>query len=450
MRAAGRWLSATRSLVAIVIATAGLLGGAAAAPPEAAATGPEARILVMVRMEPMHFRPDVDYGDGYAGRAALAARQRTARAIARAHGLQLLSHWPMPAIGVECYEMQLPPGASLQDALAAIARDDRAAWAQPMHVFSSRAYSDPLYGLQPTASTWQLHRLHGLATGRGVLIAQVDSGVEVEHPDLRGQFHAVQNSVAQSAYAAEQHGTAIAGIIVARAGNGMGIVGVAPAARLLVLRGCREGTAGTAVCDTLALAKALQAALDRQARIVNLSVGGPPDRLLGALLDAALARGMIVVAAASADGRDGGFPASHTGVIAVTDTAAPMLRAALAAAGTDVPTTLPGARWGLVSGSSFAAAAVSGVAALLLELQPGADAQQIDALLGIRPQSVAAGGSGAPQVVDACRSVARAAARCACDCAEAAASTAMNPSGLPASELVGTPSNRAANGLASP
>ena len=107
----------------------------------------------------------------------------------------------------------------------------------------------------------------------------------------------------------------------------------------------------------------------------------------------------------------------------MTDSAAPMLRAALAAAGTDVPTTLPGARWGMVSGSSFAAAAVSGVAALLLELQPGADAQQIDALLGIRPQPVIAGVPGAPLVVDACRSVARAAGRCACDCGETAAST---------------------------
>jgi subtilisin family serine protease len=389
-RTRGRWLCAARNLVAIVIATAGL-AAAAEAPPDAEAAATDARILVMVRMEPAHFRPDVEYGDGYAGRAALAARQRTARAIARAHGLQLLSHWPMPAIGVECYVMQLPPNASLPDVLAAIERDERAAWAQPMQVFGSRAYNDPLYDLQPTASAWQLHRLHGIATGQGVLIAQIDSGVEVEHPDLRGQLHSVQNSVEQNSYAAEQHGTAVAGIIVARADNGVGIVGVAPAARVLVLRGCRESTPGTAVCDTLALAKALQLAIDRNARIVNLSVGGPPDRLLAALLDAALARGMIVVAAASADGRDGGFPASHAGVVAVTDTAAPMLRASLATAGTDVPTTLPGARWGMVSGSSYAAAAVSGVAALLLELKPGANAQQIHTLLGIRPQTVAAG-----------------------------------------------------------
>jgi len=434
----------------MVLATAALLAGATEAPSEAEAADTEARILVMVRMEPAHFRPDVEYGDGYAGRAALAARQRTARAIARAHGLQLLSHWPMPAIGVECFVMQLPRDASLTRVLAAIERDERAAWAQPMHAFDSRAYNDPLYDLQPSASAWKLHRLHEVATGRGVLVAQIDSGVEVEHPDLRGQLHSVQNLVEQTAYASEQHGTAIAGIIVARADNGVGIVGVAPAARLLVLRGCREGTPGRAVCDTLALAKALQVAIDRNARIVNLSVGGPADRLLGALLDAALARGIVIVAAASADGRDGGFPASHVGVIAVTDTAAPMLGASFAAAGTDVPTTLPGARWGMVSGASFAAAAVSGVAALLLEVNPGANAQQIEALLGVRPQGVASGLPGAPRVVDACRSVALAAGRCACDCGEATTSTAMHPTDPPASEVVGARRQGSTNGPALP
>jgi hypothetical protein len=331
----------------------------------------------------------------------------------------------MPAIGVECYVMQVPSGASVDAALAAIERDPRAAWAQPMHTFGSRAYNDPLYDLQPAAKRWQLQRLHEVATGRGVLIAQIDSGVEENHPDLQGQVRRTHNTVERSDYAAEQHGTAVAGVIAARADNGVGIVGVAPAAQLLVLRACRERTPGAAVCDTLSLAKALQMALDARAHIVNLSVGGPSDRLLAALLDAALERGVIVVAAA-AEGPDGGFPGSHAGVIAVTDTAAPLQAAVLAAAGTEVPTTLPGARWGVVSGTSFAAAAVSGVAALLLELAPGAPARQIDALLRDRPQNVATTMLPTPQAVDACRSVSLAAGRCVCDCA-AAAATAMHP-----------------------
>lgn len=416
------WLRTSRPLLAIAfMATA--FNGAAANRVDPEATAPEARILVMIRMEPSHYRPDVDYGDGYAGRAALAARKRAAGAIAQAHGLKVLSHWPMPAIGVECYVMQVPSAASVDAVLAALEHDGRAAWAQPVHAFGSRAYNDPLYDLQPAASAWQLQRLHAVTTGRGVLVAQIDSGVEVDHPDLQGQLQAVRNTVERAGYAAELHGTAVAGIIAARADNGIGIVGVAPAARLLVLRGCRELNPGVAACDTLGVAKALQLAIDARAQIVNLSIGGPPDRLIGALLDAALARGAIVVAAAGAEGRDGAFPASHAGVIAVTDAAVPLRRAALAAAGTDLPTTLPGARWGLVSGSSFAAAAVSGVAALLLELAPGAPASRIDALLRHGPQGVAAG-LHEPQAVDACRSVSRAAGRCACDCGDASAEAA--------------------------
>jgi Subtilase family len=356
-----RAISVGRSLIAFAIATVTLIGAATEGERDAEAPAADAQVLVMIRMEPAHFRPDVDYGHGYSGRAGLAARQRAARAIARTHGLQLLSQWPMPAIGVECYVMQVPQGVSAMAALAALERDDRAAWAQPMQTFDSRGYTDPLYDLQPSASAWQLHQLHEVASGRGVLIAQIDSGVEVNHPDLRGQFHSVQNT-ADDRYAAEQHGTAVAGVIAARAGNGVGIVGVAPAAQLLVLRGCHERIAGKAICTSLALAKALQLALDRRARVVNLSVSGPRDRLLGALLDAALERGVIVVAAADADARDGGFPASHAGVIGVTDARTATSPGLLAAVGTDVPTTLPGERWGMVSGSSFAAAAVSGVA----------------------------------------------------------------------------------------
>lgn len=411
---------------------AALLAAAAAESASGEESPAEPKVLVMIRMDPAHFRPDVDYGHGYSGRAALAARQRAARAIALEHRLRILSHWPMPAIGVECFVMQLPPGASLNTTLVALESDERAAWAQPMQTFSSRAYRDPLYELQPTASAWQLHELHRIATGRGVRIAQIDSGVEAEHPDLLGQVRWTQDTAESGRYVAEQHGTAVAGIIAARPDNGVGIVGVAPGAQLLALRACREHTPGTAICDTLALAKALQLALDRRARIVNLSIDGPPDRLLGALIDAALERSMIIVAAAGGTADDGGFPASHAGVLAVTDTAAPLQRTAFAAPGADVPTTLPGARWGLVSGASFAAAAVSGFTALLIEVKPEAGAAQIDALL--RRPKVASNSPPAPHAVNACRSLSLAAGRCACDCADAAAAGKIGPPNLPLSE----------------
>jgi subtilisin family serine protease len=199
------------------------------------------------------------------------------------------------------------------------------------------------------------------------------------------------------------------------------MVGVAPGASVLAVRACWERVSGAAVCDSLSLAKALQFAIDRGARVVNLSAAGPPDRLLAELLAAALARGAIVVAAVDTSAIDGGFPASLRGVIAVvaTDGPAPATTTVtpLAAPGRDLPTTLPGARWGLVSGASFAAAEVSGMVALLLELQPQARADWLDRLLR-RPDGYKVDASlSAAMPVQACRSVSAAAGRCVCDCA---------------------------------
>jgi subtilisin family serine protease len=65
------------------------------------------------------------------------------------------------------------------------------------------------------------------------------------------------------------------------------------------------------------VAKALQFALDRDAKVINLSLGGPSDTLLARLVNAAMARGAVVVAASDAKYPDGGFPASLPGVLAV-------------------------------------------------------------------------------------------------------------------------------------
>jgi subtilase family protein len=409
-----RWLAVA---LLVVLSLAGDVVQAAAddaTPPEQPA------ILLMIRMAPAHARPDVDYSDGYAGRSGQQARRRIAASIAQQHGLRIVSQWPMPSIGVECFVLEVPSEQAIAAVVDAVSRDPRAAWAQPLQTFRAQSYNDPLFDQQPVAAAWQLESLHAATTGRGVVIAQIDSGAETEHPDLAGQIRSTHNAVGTTRYRAEGHGTAVAGILVARPGNRIGTVGVAPDASLLAIRACWERTPGAAVCDSLSLAKALQYALEHGARVVNLSVSGPDDRLLAALLRAALARGVVVVAAVDRNAADGGFPASLSGVTAVIDQpglAVRLMPAPLAAPGHDLPTTLPGARWGLVSGASFAAAEVSGMVALLLELQPQAPAARLDALLR-KPDEVRLDVSlFAPVPVQACRSVSAAAGRCVCECA---------------------------------
>jgi subtilisin family serine protease len=196
--------------------------------------------------------------------------------------------------------------------------------------------------------------------------------VERDHPDLLGQITVSADFVPNHAAVAEDHGTGVAGVIAARADNGVGIVGVAPGARLMALRACwqERGADDTTetVCDSLSLAQALEFAVEHRAQVINLSLGGPSDPLLDRLLDVAVARGETVVAAFDRRLPAGGFPASHRGVIAVADQpVTPPRPGVYMAPGRDVPTTQPGGRWFLVSGSSYAAAHVSGLVALVRE-----------------------------------------------------------------------------------
>jgi subtilisin family serine protease len=384
-----------------------------------AATGADAsdrQILVMLRAPPPHFRPDIDYAPGYDSRVRHGGQRRIVEDLARHYDLKLITDWPMPALGVDCFVLEAPSREAIAQLVDEIARDARVESAQAMNVFHVLAHNDPLYPLQPGARLWHLAEVHRITTGRDVRIAQIDTGVDADHPDLRGRIAAARDFVGAPAPAGEAHGTAVAGIIGARADDGIGIAGVAPEAKLFVLRACRqEPDQPFATCTSFTLAKALQFALDQKVQVINLSLGGPRDRLLERLLDAGLARRIIIVSAADPRASGGGFPASHPGVLAVATPGAENLPAgALIAPGRDVPATSLGQSWAFVSGSSYAAAEVSGAAALMLQRAPALDAAQVrDALA---PGTVSGPGIDQPAMVDVCAAIARTTSACVCGC----------------------------------
>lgn len=370
---------------------------------------PERQILVMVRHPPDHFRPNGGYG-GYGDDLVRSARERLARTIAHDHGLRFVDGWPMPMIGVDCFIMAVPDGRSTAAAAEELSHDAKVSWAEPVQLFQAQggdaSHNDPLYPAQPAARSWDLADLHRLATGRGIKVAVIDSGIEANHPDLAGQVIVNRNFVVGQSEVAEDHGTGVAGIIAAKSDNGIGIAGVAPGAKLLGLRACwqKGPTSESTVCDALSLAKALYFAVEQKADVINLSLSGPDDRLLRTLIDAALARGSVVVGAYDSARPGGGFPASVHGVIAVSDHrfAGPQTQVYIAP-GRDVPTTEPGGRWFLVNGSSFSAAHVSGLAALVRQRRrsPGLTLVSDSPLGG---------------TIDACATLQRAATGCECSC----------------------------------
>jgi len=407
----------TKVFLRIVFGALLALAGTSFALADAATRPPQEsrQILVLLRLPSSHLRGGVDYGDAYDDAASHAARRRIAGKIARAHGLALAQDWPMPLIGVDCYVMTVPAGQTPKSAADAVSRDRVVEWAEPMSAYHGQAATsapnDPLFEAQPAAHVWRLADLHQIRTGRGVSIAVIDSMIDAAHPDLAGQIQTRANFVQGRSDAPESHGTGVAGVIAAVENNGLGIAGIAPGARLMALRACwQQGRADAAVpgttCDTLGLAEALHFAVTHNAQIINLSLSGPPDLLLGKLIDVALARGATVIAAADPNLPGGGFPASHLGVISVgVDGLAGPSEGRYTAPGRDVPTTQPGGQWTLVNGSSFAAAHVSGLFALLRERAPNARSDR--ALVTFR----AGGGA-----IDACASLMRAVGPCDCAC----------------------------------
>ena len=347
----------------------------AVVPVQAPAADPgdlDRQVLVMLRLPPVRYRPGGSYTEAYGGQLGQRARHALARELADQHRLRVVETWPMPLLGIDCVVLALGPAPADPREPAQVALQLESAegvsWAQPMHTYRPQSGSaDPLFDAQPAAAQWHLSQLHQLATGKGVTVAVVDSGIDATHPDLRGQVVQNQNFVDAQPVPPEWHGTAVAGIIAARSDNGIGIAGVAPEARLVGLRACWQRTPADTVCSTLSLAKALHAALTYDVQVINMSLGGPEDLLLARLLGLALARQIRVVAAVAGPGTGGSFPATLPGVVAV-GAGTPLPAGAVQAPGRDVPTTVPADRWALVTGSSYSAAHVSGLLALAFEL----------------------------------------------------------------------------------
>jgi subtilisin family serine protease len=295
--------------------------------------------------------------------------------------------------------------------LAALAHDRRIKLAEPLQSFDTRTepYNDPYVGLQRGFQQMDVADAHPWSRGEGVRVAIIDTGADTEHPDLRGNIVAATNFVDSDdrQFRQDRHGTEMAGVIAAVANNREGIVGIAPSARILLFKACWQGRldADAARCNSFTLARALVAAFDAHAQIVNLSLAGPADPLLSDLIREGLRRGMLFVGAAPAD-----LSADHDGLlhqpgvieVASSGSQSP-LGTALYAPGSEILTLLPGGHYDFATGDSIATAEVSGVLALLLAKNAGLTAA--DAYRLLRDTSSHAGGLGGETRVDACAAV---------------------------------------------
>ena len=394
-----------------------LLAGCAAGPslarsatlPVAVRSAPAGYLVVTIRnpVEPAALQaastPRGYGGLGHylAGGTALAQ----ARALEREYGLKEVSSWPIALLDVHCLVYDLPAGVDRDGLVARLARDPRVESVQPLQGFATATapYNDPYAPLQKNVAQMSIQRAQVLARGDGVRVAIIDTGADLGHPDLRQRATTGRNFVDadEHAFRADTHGTAVAGLIGAVPNNALGIVGVAPAAQLMVYKACwRNESGGGSACNSFTLAQALTAAIEAHADIINLSLNGPSDPLLERLARRGMEQGAIIVGALPRDGGRSGFPAGVPGVIVAgelesTGDAPGVLRAP----GRELISLAPDGRYDYYSGSSLAAAEVSGLIALLKSGDQRMDARQAQALL--------AGSATEPaQGVDACAALA--------------------------------------------
>lgn len=300
----------------------------------------------------------------------------TMAAVARQYNLQRIDGWPIEALDFYCEVLRVDDGADVDAIVAKLKRDPRVAQVQRLQHFSTlSASNDPYFRMQFAGQREALSRVHERYSGAGVDVVVIDTGVDVAHPDLKNNIMSARNFIDtdDDVFVRDVHGTAVSGIIGAEADNGVGIVGVAPKSRLHVFKACSQSVQNAgAGCNSFGLAKALAFAIAEKPDVVNLSLTGPDDELLSLLITKLVSGNVLVVAAADDARTDGGFPASVKGVIAASAAVQEGHRGLVAPAAEEL-STRPQAAYDFYSGSSIAAAYVSGVAALMREAYPQAD-----------------------------------------------------------------------------
>jgi subtilisin family serine protease len=310
-------------------------------------------------------------GDGYLlGQSA----HEQAKRVAAKYSLREVANWPIQSLAIHCVIYEIRDDRPVATVLAALSKDSSVSLAEPLAEFHTLSdnppapYNDPLYDLQTNLPALGIATAHEHAQGAGVRIALIDTGVDTHHPDLHGRIAATRSFVDTPATSAGsyRHGTAMAGLIAAVANNHVGIVGIAPLAQLEVFEACwqLQPDSDAAVCNTFTLAKALAAAVDSGITLINMSIAGPPDALLSSLVNVAIKRGVTFVGAAAEPSE--AFPTAIPGVIAAQGTERSPKANAFAMPANHILTLRPGGQYDFESGTSVAAAELTGIIALLM------------------------------------------------------------------------------------
>jgi subtilisin family serine protease len=313
-------------------------------------------------------------------------------AAARRLGLTPLGAQSLTLTGGRLFRFRLGEGRQVADAVRAL-EAEKLGTAQPNYVYSlqQNAASAPTLpagdAAQYAVIKLRLRDVHRWSVGKDVPVAVIDSQIDAAHPDLAGAFGEQFDAVGKTDKA-DNHGTGMTGAIVAH----RRLLGVAPGARILAVHAFSPDQQNSAQATTQHVLAGIDWAIEKGARIINMSFAGPYDPMLQLALKKAHDKGIVLIAAAGNAGPRSQplYPAADENVIAVTaidadDRLLPQANQgrhiALAAPGVGVLEPAANAGYQLTTGTSVAAAHVSGVAALIIARKPDIDFAALEKIL---------------------------------------------------------------------
>jgi len=318
-----------------------------------------------------------------------ALSETQADALARRHGLRRLESQNFPLVGATIGLFRITDRRTVETVSRELAAVTGFRGVQPNLRYVLQDQNAELTEGDPAQyanAKLRLPKAHTLAHGANVTVAVIDSGIDVRHPEFAGASLTAFDALG-STEGPHVHGTGVAGAIVSQAR----LMGSAPAARILAIRAFAVASKG-AQSSSYVILKGLDYAAAHGAQIVNMSFAGPKDTMIERGIAALAAKGIVMVAAAGNAGPKSPplYPAANAHVIAVsaTDAQDRLFAAsnrggyiAISAPGVEIFLPAPDEKYQMSSGTSFSAAYISGLAALMLERNPALKPDQVRALL---------------------------------------------------------------------
>jgi hypothetical protein len=317
---------------------------------------------------------------------------QTVDAMARRLNLSTVASQSFSLSGGTLFHFRITDGRPVADVIREL-ESENIGVAQPNYVF--RLQQDTTLAARTTGgdpSQYVIDKLrlidvHRIAIGSNVLVAVIDSAIDGKHPELAGTVAGELDTIGNHDKP-DVHGTGMAGAIAAH----RRLIGVAPGVRLLAIHAFSSNGADSAQATSAHILMGIDWAIRNGAKIINMSFAGPDDPMLALAVQKAHDHGVILIAAAGNLGPKSPplYPGADPNVIAVTATDAkdqllpqanqgPYI--AVAAPGVDILEPAPNGSFQLTTGTSVAAAHVSGIVALLLEHNPTLTAAAIRDIL---------------------------------------------------------------------